>query len=256
MNTRTDLSKLLKIVDTTPSRDDKIQILRDNNSQQLMHLLAMNWDTDLEWHIPFGDAPEYNSFHGNEADGMLFNQMKTIYVFQKGLHPNQLNMKQAQREKKFIDLLNSISANDARMFWAVRNRTLEQIYPSITHKLVDETFSGLLHRKGKFKEFEKDQRDVVKNSNRSKLVKLQDEFRSAQEVYLPKFENGQTIFDSKPADDVEISDEDVAKFMALHDPNGAIRHKAVSSKEIDKTAPNPVVLSTKAKPKSKESKKT
>lgn len=259
MSIRNKFSKLLSLVNDTPDQRDKIELLKENASQQLVHLLVMNWDTELEWHIPFGDPPGYEPFNGDEADTMLFNNMQILYIFQKGLHPNQINMKQLQRERKFSDLMGSISAADARLLWAVRNRTLEKIYPTITHDLVSKAFPGIIPAKGNFKEFEKPARTVVDKRKREELKQLQATFQQSVMETLPLLEDGTTVLENAPATHQETPEE-IEKLLALHGINHRYVNLApaepvdiVEEEDVDK--PIKSVNITKSKPKAKAKKK-
>lgn len=258
MSFRTSLSRILQSANDCRDKSLAITILRDNASQQLMHLLRMNWDTDLEWHIPYGEVPPYRPFDGHEADGMLFNQMRILYIFQKGLDPAQVNMKQAAREKKFVDLLESISADDAKALWAVRNRTLEAIYPFLTHDVVEAAFPGLLPPKGRFKEFQKHNRDPIASKKKEELVRLQETFLQQERAQLPLLDSGQTILE-QPGTITHVEDNDQIEQTLLNILGvSGLHEKVVKRQDSLLDNPPPIeddededdeVVPTKAKPK-------
>lgn len=230
MSISKELSILLKKVQDTTSKNDKIAILRENQTQQLIHLLLMNWDRNLEWNIPIGNPPYITS--DEYTNDELFHQLPNMYIFQKGLHPNQINIKQSNRENRFIEMLGFLSADDAKLLLAVRNRELTKLYPTITHSLVNEAFPGLLPELGEFVEVIKNREKLVKDAKIAKAKQksttpsnltgvLKDSISMSA---LPQNEEGKTI--------LQVNENNFSETVSEEEIDGLLQQYGIKHKDI------------------------
>tara|TARA_B100001939_G_scaffold345543_1_gene362357 strand:- start:3021 stop:3473 length:453 start_codon:yes stop_codon:yes gene_type:complete len=130
----TEASKIIK-------KTDRMSYLRAQNSGALRDILRIQFDADVVSVLPEGkppyksdDAPE-----GYQYDTLLKAHRRFKYFF-KGPVANQVDP--IRRESLFIQLLESIHADDAEMLIAAKDRKLN--YKGITSKFVSDTFPGLL----------------------------------------------------------------------------------------------------------------
>jgi hypothetical protein len=70
------------------------------------------------------------------APTTLIHEAKRLYVF------TRKDLKPLKREQLFIDLLESIEDEEAKVLLAVKDQKLTKLYPKITKKLVKD--SGIL----------------------------------------------------------------------------------------------------------------
>ena len=86
VNTYTPLlHEVLKKVHNAKTKDKKVSILRENDSDALRMVIKGSFDPNIEWVLPEGDVP----YKKNEApDGtehtMLFQESKKLWHFIKG----------------------------------------------------------------------------------------------------------------------------------------------------------------------------
>ena len=114
VNTYTPLlHEVLKKVHNAKTKDKKVSILRENNSDALRMIIKGSFDPNIEWVVPEGDVP-YNK---NEApDGtehtLLFQESKKLWRFIKG---GDNKTPQWKKEQMFVQMLEGLSQGEAEV---------------------------------------------------------------------------------------------------------------------------------------------
>lgn len=126
------------------TKNDRIDLLRENDCAALRGLLRMNYDASLVLSLPEG-APPYKVLNVPAGFGntTLKASAKGWYVFIKDASPN---LKQSKREALFIDLLESLDSKEAAILVDAKDRKLDL---GLTKKVIDEVFPGLIKSEGK-----------------------------------------------------------------------------------------------------------
>jgi len=129
-------------VEQVKSKEEKIKILRANDSQPLRAMLLLNFDKKVKWNLPEGEPPfkkDKETPHGL-SETNLFRETRRLYIWLK----EDVNLTKMKRESLFIQLLEGIHWSEAEMLCAVKDKTLSKMYKSIKEPLVREAFPGLL----------------------------------------------------------------------------------------------------------------
>lgn len=132
------ISEIVEQCSNLPTKKDKIQYLRANNSVALRTVLKYALDPSIKFLLPKGSVP-YKPTQAHESQGMLYSLARTLYLYVEGGNPN---LKQLRREFLFIQLLESIDPKDAELLVAVKDKQLPS--KGITLKLVKEAFGESL----------------------------------------------------------------------------------------------------------------
>lgn len=133
------ISEILDKINKAETREEKLFLLqKENNNPGLKILLKMTYDPHLVWELPEG-SPPYRPCTFPEQDGMLYSEIKRLYLFHRGGNPN---LSQLRREQLFVQILESITPSDAVLLLGVKDKKLP--YKEIDKKLVNEAFPGLL----------------------------------------------------------------------------------------------------------------
>lgn len=135
---RLGIAEILEKASTFKKKQEKIDYLRKNDNIAIRILLKMAFDPNLKWALPSG-TPPYKPCLLDDQEGMLYNEMKRMYIFHEGGHPT---LKPIRREQLFIQMLESLSAKDAKLLLAVKDKHLP--FKGMTKALIDEAFPGLL----------------------------------------------------------------------------------------------------------------
>jgi len=69
----------------------------------------------------------------------LFTEARKLYLFVEGGSPN---LKQLRRETLFVELLETVDPEDAKLLLAIKDKTLP--YPGVTLDIVNQAFPGLI----------------------------------------------------------------------------------------------------------------
>jgi len=139
------IHEILTAVATTPNRKDKIKILQLNDSYCLRDLMICVFNPDVKFQLPESDPP-YKPADSSFGHEMIYSQIKKLYLFLEGGNPD---LKQHRREELFIQFLESIHPDDAKLMLQIKNKKMP--FPGITAKLINEAFPGLLPEKEKEK---------------------------------------------------------------------------------------------------------
>lgn len=132
------ISEILKQCGEISQRQKKIEFLRNNASPTLLSILKHTYDPNIKFLLPEGPVP-YTPSNVIENHGMLYSEARKLYLFVEGGHPT---LTQIKRETLFIQLLESVHPEDAKLLESVKDKKLP--FKGVTKKLVQEAFEGLL----------------------------------------------------------------------------------------------------------------
>jgi len=135
---RLGIFQILEQASSTKGTEEKINVLRQNASPALQQVLKYAFDPTIVWDLPEG-APPYKPCVYPAQEMRLFAEARRLYLFLKGGNPNLTKLK---REALYIELLESIHPEDAKLLVEIKDKKIP--YKGITLKLVKEAFPGLI----------------------------------------------------------------------------------------------------------------
>lgn len=122
------------------TRKEKVQFLKDNGIPAVRDVLRGAYDTSIEWNLPPGKPP-YTPNKPESIPSSLRKQHRDFGYFVKGFKKSE-GIKQYKRENMFIQLLESIHAEDALIVLNMVEKKAP--YTGLTKKIVEEAFPNLL----------------------------------------------------------------------------------------------------------------
>jgi hypothetical protein len=131
--------EVLDEVKKSRKKEDKVRILKENESWALKDIIKGSMDESVQWNLP-GGSPPYTPSEGHNAPTSLFREHKKFKYFVKGV-PTSDGMNPIKRESLFIGLIEGIHPEDAKLVIAMINKTKPA---GLTKPLVDEAFPGLV----------------------------------------------------------------------------------------------------------------
>jgi len=131
-------SEILDKVHKAKTKDRKVAILRENNTDALRMVLKSAFDPKIEWVFPDGEVP----YTPNDAPvgtdhTRLEQEYRGLYRFVKGGADSLPSLK---RESLFVQLLEGLSAEEAELVCLVKDKTLGTKYKRITKAVISEAF--------------------------------------------------------------------------------------------------------------------
>jgi len=131
--------EILEAVAKTTKKEEKIKILRNNESWALKDVLRATYDDSIVFLLPPGDPPYTPNKEGSIPSNLLKQNKQFKFFVQGGPSPNMMPVR---RERIFIDVLESIHPKDAEVLIKMINK--KSLGKGITKKLVQEAFPGLI----------------------------------------------------------------------------------------------------------------
>ena len=132
------ISEVLQKVSNAKTKAAKINLLREHNSNALRKILIMNFDPSIESALPEGAVP----YKPNEAPigtehTWLKQEVKRMFHFLKGGNPQLSQMK---RDTMFIQMLEGLSDEEAKLLIQAKDKELNKHYKGLTANLIKEAF--------------------------------------------------------------------------------------------------------------------
>lgn len=132
------LSEVLESVAKAKTKDKKVALLRKHDSQGLRRVLKSSFDPNIVWKLPDGPVPyEENDAPAGTEHTRLEKLSKSLYHYIERGNPK---LKQTQRETMFIQLLEGLHADEAKLLVNAKDKRLHQIYKGLSSNVVKEAF--------------------------------------------------------------------------------------------------------------------
>ena len=132
------LSEILTKVNNAKMKDDKIKVLRDNDSVPLRQIIKGAFDPKIEWDLPDGTPPyKVNEAPAGTEHTLLFTETKRLWHFVKGAAPK---LSKTRKEMMYIQMLEGLHADEAKLLISVKEKNLNATYKGLTDAVVKEAF--------------------------------------------------------------------------------------------------------------------
>lgn len=120
------------------SKNDKVRVLKENETWALKDIIRGSMDTTIAWNLPEGDPP-YTAAAAHTHASNLTKQNGKFKYFVKGGPGDK--MPKFKREILFIEILEGVHPEDAKL---VLNMINKKKIPGISRPVVEEAFPKLL----------------------------------------------------------------------------------------------------------------
>ena len=130
--------EILTKVNNAKDKPKKIEVLKKYDTNELRMFLKGAFDEKLEWLLPEGSPP----YTPNEAPvgtehTWLKQEVKRMFHFLKGGNPQLSQMK---RDNMFIQMLEGLSEEEAKLLVWAKDNELNKHYKGLTANLIKEAF--------------------------------------------------------------------------------------------------------------------
>ena len=130
--------EVIEAVQKAKKKDDKIRILKENESWALKDILRGTMDNKVKWNLPAGPVPFTRNDGHNAPSNLIRENVKFKYFVEGGEGEKMLKPK---RENIFIGLLEGVHPLDADLVVGMINK---QKIKGITKALTNEAFPNLI----------------------------------------------------------------------------------------------------------------
>lgn len=135
---RLGISEILKKASEITDDAVRVMWLQQNDNPTLRTVLQGAYDPNIKWLLPEGNPP-YKPNDLVDQQHRLFTEARKFYLFVEG---GNSNLNQLRREALFIELLESLDPEDAKLVLSIKDKTLP--YPGVTPNIVNLAFPGLI----------------------------------------------------------------------------------------------------------------
>ena len=131
-------SEILDKVHKAKTKDQKVKILRENNTDALRMLLKAAYDPKIKWVFPAGEVPYTpNDAPAGTEHTVLAMEAKKLWHFIQGAD-NQT--KQHRKESMFFQMLEGLHESEAKLLVNAKDKKLHQVYKGLSTNVVREAF--------------------------------------------------------------------------------------------------------------------
>lgn len=120
-------------------KEDKIKVLKQNESWALKDVLRGTFDSKIQWHLPKGEVP-YEACEAHNHPANLLRENTKFRYFVKGSKQAEM-LPSYKRERLFLAMLEGVHPEDAKVLVNMINKEPPKY---ITRPIVEEAFPGLL----------------------------------------------------------------------------------------------------------------
>ena len=135
----TGLYEFLNKVSKLKRTQEKVDALKGQDSLPLRIILQCAFDPNVRFLLPEGDPP-YKPNELVDQQHVLIKDCDKLKYFVQGLGHDML--KQAKREAMFVELLERVDPDDAKLLCAIKDKKMP--FPGITINHVTEALPGLI----------------------------------------------------------------------------------------------------------------
>ncbi len=134
-----NILETLELVGKAKTREEKRQVLTDRDNFATRALLQLNYHPDVKWYLPPGAPPYTPGQVADSTPNSLHFEVKKLDYY---VDPSPHDLPMLRRESMFVELLERVDPNDAKLIIAVKDRKLS--YKGLSYKLVKDTWPDLL----------------------------------------------------------------------------------------------------------------
>ena len=132
------ISEILTKVNNAKDKPKKVEVLKTYDSQPLRQVLKGAFDPSIIWDLPDG-TPAYkeNDAPAGTEHTLLSNEAKRLWHFVRG---GDERLSKTKKETMFIQILEGLHADEAKLLVSVVNKELNKSYKGLTDAAVKEAF--------------------------------------------------------------------------------------------------------------------
>lgn len=135
------IAEFLKEASKQEGRTGKIAFLKEHGNAAIKTVLGYTYDPNIKWLLPEGDPPYTPQPKEADLQHVMKATLRKLNVFVN--HNDYLNVKDIKRETLFIEYLETLDPDDAKLLLLMKERNLVSKFKGITKHAVAQAFPGI-----------------------------------------------------------------------------------------------------------------
>ena len=136
------IHEILDLVGEQRTKAKRVEILKEYRDDSLTAILIWNFDERVQSAVPDGQVPyKENEVPVGTDHTSLRREWKQLYHFIKGGNDTLSSLR---RESMFIQLLEGLHPDEAKIICKVKDKDLQSLYPKVTLDVVKEAFPDIV----------------------------------------------------------------------------------------------------------------
>ena len=132
------IAEVLTKVNNAKTKDKKIAILKENDSEALRAIIKSSFDPNIQWVMPEGDVPyKPNEVPEGTEHTRLNQEYRQLWHYIKGA---DAKTPQFRKEQMFVQLLEGLHEDEAKVLCHAKDKILHQKYKGLSDNVVKEAF--------------------------------------------------------------------------------------------------------------------
>ena len=132
------IAEVLTKVNNAKTKDKKIAILKENDSEALRAIIKSSFDPNIQWVMPEGDVPyKPNEVPEGTEHTRLNQEYRQLWHDIKGA---DAKTPQFRKEQMFVQLLEGLHEDEAKVLCHAKDKVLHQKYKGLSDNVVKEAF--------------------------------------------------------------------------------------------------------------------
>jgi hypothetical protein len=133
--------EMLDQVQHEPTPQARAIKLRELRCLELNSILQINYRADIKLDLPPG-VPAFQ--HDNGDPDMSIARTRNVIRDLLELSPNNRRMNQAEKSRRFVQILESLNEREAEVFVLAKDRKLQDRWPALNIHMVRDAIPGIV----------------------------------------------------------------------------------------------------------------
>ena len=131
-------SEVLDRVHKAKTKDQKVKILKDNNTPALRSVLKSSFDPNVKWVLPEGEVPyTKNDAPIGTEHTTLATESRKLWHFIRGADNETPQFK---KEQMFLQMCEGLHKSEAELLVNAKDKKLHKVYKGLSTNVVKEAF--------------------------------------------------------------------------------------------------------------------
>ena len=131
-------SEVLDKVHKAKTKEQKVKILKDNNTDALRMVINSSFDPKISWVIPNGTVPyQPNDVPAGTEHTTLATESRKLWHFIRGADNETPQFK---KEQMFLQMCEGLHKSEAELLVNAKDKKLHQVYKGLSTNVVKEAF--------------------------------------------------------------------------------------------------------------------